>query len=327
MTKEQQEVIQAEYLTTGAKALSERLGLTIDSVYSAANRMGLSTRKRPTVVTPEIVAAVCSRYEAEGAARLSEELNLSSRTVGRIAGDHGIKTNVGHVSWGQRRADENRSSNIKFFDTWSNSMAYTLGFIFADGHINKAHTLLSIGLHIQDKAIVDYIREALEAKTTVKVVTVKQTTRNSAPQARLTISSKRLCEGLIRRGCLPGKSNRDDPFPEVPEEYLPHFLRGAFDGDGTINKGKNERWSFAYCGSQKFVSGFADHVARLSGTWRRPVNKQGSDKCWACSWQSHRDIRKVYDALYPSGQDYFKGPRKFEKWQHFLNDYAAQFPD
>jgi hypothetical protein len=43
-------------------------------------------------------------------------------------------------------------------------------------------------------------------------------------------------------------------FPEVPKEYLPDFIRGYFDGDGSIMRLKNNRVNSAFtCGSKKFL--------------------------------------------------------------------------
>lgn len=43
-------------------------------------------------------------------------------------------------------------------------------------------------------------------------------------------------------------------FPEVPEEFLPDFIRGYFDGDGCITEIKGKRINSAFTsGSKQFL--------------------------------------------------------------------------
>ena len=47
--------------------------------------------------------------------------------------------------------------NEDYFETWSHEMAYILGFISADGSINKQKTSLSIELQMRDKKVLEFI--------------------------------------------------------------------------------------------------------------------------------------------------------------------------
>lgn len=49
----------------------------------------------------------------------------------------------------------------------------------------------------------------------------------------LTLCSKQLGEWFISKGCVPRKSLTLQ-FPTIPDRYLPDFLRGCLDGDGSI---------------------------------------------------------------------------------------------
>lgn len=52
-------------------------------------------------------------------------------------------------------------------------------------------------------------------------------------------------EDLIKQGCIPNKS-LVLTFPnkhQVPENLINHFIRGYFDGDGSISYGIRERYS------------------------------------------------------------------------------------
>lgn len=61
-------------------------------------------------------------------------------------------------------------------------------------------------------------------------------------QVCLCINRKKLADKLIKLGCVPNKSLKVTmpTKKQVPEKFFSHFIRGVFDGDGslTINKGK-----------------------------------------------------------------------------------------
>jgi hypothetical protein len=77
----------------------------------------------------------------------------------------------------------------------------------------------------------------------------------------LRIHSTELCDWLISKGCTPRKS-LTLAMPSVPGKYLPDFVRGCFDGDGsicafiaTIKKShrtyKYKRFNCYLCGASK----------------------------------------------------------------------------
>jgi hypothetical protein len=53
--------------------------------------------------------------------------------------------------------------------------------------------------------------------------------------AKIRISSKELREDLINLGCMPQKTFLIKfPYKYVPDSLLSHFIRGYFDGDGSV---------------------------------------------------------------------------------------------
>ena len=51
---------------------------------------------------------------------------------------------------------------------------------------------------------------------------------------RLNVRDFRIRDWLFSKGCIPRKS-LILKFPDVPEKYLPDFLRGCIDGDGSVS--------------------------------------------------------------------------------------------
>ncbi|WP_245208196.1 LAGLIDADG family homing endonuclease [Sediminibacillus dalangtanensis] len=137
------------------------------------------------------------------------------------------------------------SLNQDYFKTWSNNMAYILGFFAADGNLPKETQTVSFSQ--KDPAILEKIKKEVNSnqplykndKTGVYV---------------LNLNSKVMKHDLMKiHGFQPNKSAILE-FPTVPEPYIHHFIRGYFDGDGYVNHEKFE---------VVFVGGSAQFMQRL----------------------------------------------------------------
>lgn len=135
--------------------------------------------------------------------------------------------------------------NQDYFKTWSHNMAYVLGFWFADGCIYGGK-MFDITLHKKDKYILKKIAEELQYEGPITDYVDRQA-------CRINFSCVVIYKDLIELGGSERKSLTVD-FPEIPEEYLPDFIRGYFDGDGCITKIKSGRINSSFCcGSKIFL--------------------------------------------------------------------------
>ena len=125
------------------------------------------------------------------------------------------------------QADEN------FFKAWSPDMAYTLGYLYADGSLEDASYLRGKYMRVTstDKSTIMKIRQWLKSEHSI--VTMKPNWPNGKLRYLLRIGSHKLYDTLICLGLYPNKS-LTVRFPKVPKKYLRHFVRGYFDGDGCV---------------------------------------------------------------------------------------------
>ena len=135
--------------------------------------------------------------------------------------------------------------NQDYFKTWSSDMAYVLGLWFADGCIYRER-MFDITLHSKDKYILKKISEKLGYEGDLYDYVDRQS-------CRLNFSCVVIYNDIVSLGGKECKSC-DIQFPQVPEEYLPDFIRGYFDGDGSVMSLKNNRLNSAFtCGSKQFL--------------------------------------------------------------------------
>lgn len=111
--------------------------------------------------------------------------------------------------------------------------AYWLGFLYADGNIErkkKGSKRVSINIHKKDEWIIDQFIKMINANKNNKYY--------YKDNIRIRIYSTELANDLIKHGCVPRKSKIIKlPLLDSRELYLA-FLLGFFDGDGTQNRTK-----------------------------------------------------------------------------------------
>lgn len=129
--------------------------------------------------------------------------------------------------------------NIDFFKKWSPEMSYVLGYFAADGcmFVNPRGSRY-VSFTSTDREILEKVRRMLDSdhKFSVK----RNRNKNWKDAFTLQIGSKNMYEDLIRKGFMPKKASRFK-LPPVPKKYMRHFIRGYFDGDGSVIYGHFKR--------------------------------------------------------------------------------------
>jgi hypothetical protein len=113
--------------------------------------------------------------------------------------------------------------------------AYFLGLLATDGNINPRLTAARIALKEEDCLILERFRNELGSnapKLQTKISTIRG--KKSLPQKSLVLSRVALVKDLMKLGILPNKSKTLEITTTLQENLVPHFLRGAWDGDGSV---------------------------------------------------------------------------------------------
>ena len=223
--------------------------------------------------------------------------------------------------------------NIDFFKKWSNEMAYVLGFLYADGNITDADSSSRtqyIKFSNKEKGIIKKIKSVLKAEHPIHLQPSRTSVDKSGHLYRssdsfyLRIGSKRMFADLIKLGLMAGKS-KIMKFPPIPSQYLSHFIRGYFDGDGSIHiekKGningkliiKKVQTIFS-SGSKVFLQDLSNILAEVLNVRKAKIYKGDGDfqiKYFL------RDSVKIFKFMYKNSYNLFL-KRKFDKFKRFFN--------
>lgn len=198
--------------------------------------------------TDEQVAYIIDKYQNENYTlkKLGSEFHCSYTTIRNLLNKHNIS------SRGNKQGYPRNEYYFSKIDT--EEKAYWLGFLYADGCVHSNNYEISI--NITDKEHVQKFQQAIGA--TGHKITEIQDKRFSAAKTlyQFTIKDKQLHSDLIKWGCVPQKTLIIDKIPNIPRDYVSHFLRGYFDGDGSLHylQGTNNyRISFT-SGSESFLN-------------------------------------------------------------------------
>lgn len=167
---------------------------------------------------------------------LGREFGVSYSTIRNLLKRKGIKTEGNKHNFPR---DEFYFSNID-----SKEKAYWLGFLYADGCVHSNSNEISITL--KDRDHLEKFRKAIKSNNKIGESIDKRF--SSMPKIyHFSIKDKQLKSDLIKWGCVPNKSLSLTKIPNIPRDFVSHFIRGYFDGDGSLhwlNGTKNFRISF-----------------------------------------------------------------------------------
>lgn len=306
------QILKERYVLDGPTATAARLGTSLASVQAKAKRLGIrpkSTAAPAHVWTEAEVQMMRDLYPTADRQTLEKAFGLPYYILQHQARRMKIYNTTGQQRATNTRTQNNKSVDIRFFDQWTEQSAYVLGFLFADGSIgrtNLSHVI--IALSIRDMCVLNYLKQV--TRSTRDFINHPEWTDDEGyvhkPSCRLILSSVVLVKRLMSLGLMPSKTYRDDPFPNVPDEFLPHFIRGYFDGDGTAYISGEGTPGIRFIGTPKFVTGLRDALVRLTGMREaRVFETQGKRALWArAGWNAYADIVKFRDFIYPKGFEF-----------------------
>lgn len=292
-TEEDEKYLVEWYGEKSADEIAVVLGKSVRSVYYKAQRLGISGRSR--VWTEEDLLFLKENYVKLGARETARILGRTLASVSyRIAGTEKgypslgprrnwteeeaefLRENYQELGWDelQDKLGRNKAALVRkaraigikryidpypFFEKWTEESAYVLGFFAADGWITKrGPQSIRIGFSQKEPDIIYLLR---------KIMGTGRITEKSNGMYEYYIHSQKtydyLCDVF---GCEVHRKSKTILWPNVPDEYIRHFIRGATDGDGSLFLTRDGLWSYSYAtSSEQFVNGMKETTFSSAG--------------------------------------------------------------
>lgn len=243
----------------------------------------------------------------------------SERRISEVLRKHNIP---------RRSNEEYRKLPIdeSYFETIDNQRkAYLLGYVYADGCIyyGKCFKLASSE---ENKEALQILKQELKAEREItNHIKGKGSYAEDKPAYEFCFTNPKICNDLKQLGVKENKTFIIE-FPtkeQLPEEFERHFIRGYFDGNGSIystfNKkcGKNEYTVSFSAGSKDILIGIRQKFSLLTGS-KANVYPYKNRKAFDYKIGGANNIEKIYHYFYDDAE-LFLG-RKKAKFDEFIEN-------
>jgi len=242
----------------------------------------------------------------------------------RQAYDDKIRNNVGRTY----------NVNLDFFKTFSPEMAWVLGVIASDGHVKCTNK--DFGVTSKDLSFLEKVSDLLENERSIKK-------REYSSCYNLDISSVEMVKDLHNLGFYNNKSLNLE-YPNIPQEFNSHFIRGYFDGDGWFYKQKTQHSTGLekgqiglVTGSESFANSLVEILRNQKLNPRLKVRERGH-VTFPSGVESYRhetyiirltgySVAWFYKFIYEESKEYMRLNRKYNKYSEWYNKFGSFYKD
>ena len=192
-------------------------------------------------------------------------------------------------------------------------MSYVLGFITADGNICHSGNIHAIDISCDDKDVIEKIKTTIDYSGPIR----QKIRQNKKISYSLRICDRTLFNDLRKLGITERKSLT--VLPRVKKAFVVDFLRGFFDGDGTVylrnTKYKSKLAAAFYTASKPLAEFIHATLKKLLGD-NYTSNIQNRFTKYHSSYYSlslgHKASSKLSSIMYANTTLYME--RKFQKF-------------
>lgn len=275
---------------------------------------GRPNPKNMRVLTKEEEAKVCAIYRQTGqASDCAKAISSGQDVVRRCLKKYNLYRTASEAI---RQSPQNQRKypvNDNYFSIENSKMAYLMGFIAADGTVRKDTNEIKIGLSSKDIDFLKMIKNELGGRP------IKEyTTKDGFDVCSFSCTSKQIKEDLARYNIVPQKTFIFTFPKNLNKKYWIDFIRGYFDGDGSVSTAGTSAIRWQLCSATKDV--LETIINFFYEEYNIPMvsiqERKGKNVLYYIQYSSV-PTRKIYDILYSDGCLYL--PRKKEKFEEIYS--------
>ena len=189
-------------------------------------------------IDESIIEQVVYNYTVlgQGASSAGKKWKISQDKVEKILKEQGVKLRT-YAESKQIQRIYNIDDN--FFKNQNEDMAYILGFIAADGNVAKKENCISIEVHEKDKDLLELVRERTKNTRPLKFYIHIHKDCEDTPVVKFQTWSSEWKKDLAIYNIVPNKTFILKPPTFLNKQYYGAFIKGYFDGDGSVYEKTN----------------------------------------------------------------------------------------
>lgn len=198
--------------------------------------------------------------------------------------------------------------------------AYWLGFLYADGSTqNKS---LSFSLKYSDRLQVVKLKKFLQSDHPIKKRLLGSGGNNKKQyeQAHFYATEKYLINRLKDFGIVVGRGKFT--MDEIPKDLYWHWLRGFFDGDGSIGKSKGYP-DISFCGEYDVLYWIRNlirpYILAYCGYEKRKISKHKTANVYYLEYNGINICKPIYEKMYKDATIFLE-----RKYLRFIDHYEIK---
>lgn len=240
----------------------------------------------PTMTIDNLYEYFNKKYSKEQIRNYFKNNHIPYKKLSLAQRKHNISIAVAGVS---RNRLPNTEVNVDYFKTWTKNMAYIFGLWCADGYIGRQNKGYYWGIKLND--IDKYLLEKIDI-----VMGGKHKLYKNQNTYSLVFSCKTIYQDIVALGGVERKSLTLE-FPYVPTEYLSHFIRGYFDGDGWAGKHKcSVLGTYSFC--NQMIRILNSQGICVSGIKQKHPENGLTNNCYEIGIYHKEEWRKFMEYIY-----------------------------
>lgn len=251
--------------------------------------------------TQEILDFIKNNHHRLNYIQIGKKLNICRIAIGKKAKELGL--------FKKYRKSPSYETDRNYFCNWSSNMSYILGYIMADGCINK--NTLVLNCKNDDIELLEFIKSQISPNRPIKYLSrLNKSNQKIYNSVRLELTDKFLIESLYNLNIISRKTGKEK-LPNIPIEFVKDYIRGLFDGDGCITGSvqSEESYSRQSCSIASANKQFLLEIQKILNIGYITSLQNG---CYTWKTANKSDVNTFMNFIYYPGCFYLK--RKYNKF-------------
>lgn len=210
----------------------------------------------------------------------------------------------------------------------SQEKAYWLGFIAADGYITKRKQGQNVfGLTLHEKEPLEKLSVNMESNKPIYEYDNRKYKQKFSDKTeyKLLFVSNKLVSDLEKNGIIERKTFKLE-FPYfLNKDFYSHFIRGYFDGDGSVFFSKKKKESLddilcvSICGTYKMLSSIKEQLGFLNEDSKCLYKDDRVETdCWNLKLYNQSRALAFYEYIYKDSNNILL-QRKKDKFDNYID--------
>lgn len=265
---------------------------------------------RKILLNEEIENQICELIKNNTQKEIGIKFGLSQSFINSVLKKKNIK-NEGRFRLNRVKLNV----NVNFFKKIDTpKCAYWLGYLAADGNINKIET--KCNLVSKDLEIIQRFKNDINSEHKIsKNEIIDKRNGKKYENYTIQITNKNFVLNLIAQGITTNKSNYLE-VPKINDDLLPYYFAGLFDGDGHVGLRKNGL-RISLIGTKEILLFLQNHLLTNFNISKTKLQKVTNNKENVWKLQLYKDSVIFLNWIY-FDREFNYLSRKYEKYISFI---------